>query len=158
MQDNIKNNNISDNNINLINKAVWINDNGINFYSDKADGGSVYDDNSGEKIFINTVRLKEEIEKEIEIDFLKLDVEGAEVEIIKDCENILYKVNRIFIEYHSFIKKAQELDVILSILKNNNFRYYLSTINSRKNPFINNKKSQNNMDYQTNIFAYRLNY
>jgi hypothetical protein len=97
------------------------------------------------------------LKKESHVDFIKMDIEGAELEVIKDCDGELNKVNNIFIEYHSFIKHQQELSVILGILEKNEFRYFIKPVSNRDQPFINRvNKFYPETDLQVNIFAYRL--
>ena len=104
--------------IEALNKAVWRETGKLEFGREGADGGSIYRrDNTVE---VESVRLKDLIEKEAEIDILKLDVEGAETEVICDCSEILGKINNIFIEYHAWNDREQELDNILKILSCNN--------------------------------------
>ena len=44
---------------------------------------------------------------------LKIDIEGAEFEVLDDCKNHLNNIENIFIEYHSSNKKPQQLHDIL---------------------------------------------
>ena len=88
--------------------------------------------------------------------FLKIDIEGAEIEVIKDCAENLDKVCNIFIEYHSFIGTRQLLDEILLILVDKNFRFFIKPVNDRIQPFINRtNKNYPQCDLQLNIFAYK---
>lgn len=149
---NIENNGIK--NVEIYNKAVWIHDNGIELTLEGADGSSIF--GSGSKAKVESMRLKTLLEKENSIDFLKMDIEGAEVQVIKDCENSLDKVANIFIEYHSFDGHKQELSELLSILTKNNFRYFIRPVNDRLHPFINKTdKNYPQFDLQINIFAYK---
>lgn len=138
--------------IEIINKAVWINNDEIEFSAEGADAGSIYGNKN--KIKIQSIRLKNLIESENEIDMLKIDIEGAESEVLKDCGNSLENVKNIFIEYHSFIKDQQALSSLLKILEENNFRYFIKQPMDRKIPFINKiNKNYPEMDLQLNIFA-----
>jgi FkbM family methyltransferase len=65
------------NDVEIINKAVWIDYNGVEFGRDGADGGSIY--LMSNKIKVDSIRLKDFLDDELEIDFLKIDIEGAEV-------------------------------------------------------------------------------
>lgn len=145
----------NENDVQVINKAVWINNNGIEISLEGADAASIFGDEN--KVKVNSVRLKDLIEAEEKVDMLKIDIEGAEINVIKDCREILNKVENIFIEFHSFINHKQELDVILQILTENNFRYFVKQPLDRDIPFIN-KTNKNNteMDLQLNIFAYKV--
>lgn len=138
-------------NVQLISKAVWINSEGISFLSDGADGGRIVNSNQNK---IESVRLKNILENESTVDFLKIDVEGAENIILDDCANSLGNVNNIFIEYHSFNKTKQDLHALLDILSKSGFRYYLQNEQIRQSPFLN-KNDGEIMDMQINIFGYR---
>ncbi len=106
---------------------------------------------------MDSLRLKDLIDNEEKINMLKIDIEGAEIDVIKDCKESLDKVENIFIEFHSFINKPQELDVILKILSENNFRYFIKQPVDRNIPFIiKTNKNYPEMDLQLNIFAYKI--
>jgi FkbM family methyltransferase len=141
--------------VQVINKAIWINNNGIEISLEGADAASMYGNKN--KVKVDSVRLKDLIETEEKIDMLKIDIEGAEVDVIKDCKESLGKVENIFIEFHSFINYKQELNVILQILTENNFRYFIKQPVDRNIPFINKtNKNYPEMDLQLNIFAYKI--
>ncbi len=150
LQSNLSKNGIND--VEIINKAVWIDDNGIDFGSEGADGGSINASNN--KIKIESLRLKDFLEKEEKIDLLKIDIEGAEYEVLIDCKDDLKNVQNIFVEYHSWNSATQKLSEILSIFETNGFRYYIEDISKRKHPFVNHNQDVN-MDLQLNIFGYR---
>lgn len=140
------------NGIEIIDRAVWINDKGIKFSSEGADGGSIY--GAKNKIIINSIRLKDYIEKEDKIDMLKIDIEGAEYDVLKDCKDCLSHVENLFVEYHSWNNAEQKLSEILEILEKNGFRYYIENLTKRNYPFVN-KTLSDNMDLQLNIFGFR---
>ena len=151
---NYLNNNIIKNkidNVQVINKAVWINNGDLEFASEGSDGGSVHS-LSGKKIKIKSIRLKEIIESYTSVDMLKMDIEGAEREVINDCKDVLHKVKNIFIEYHDFFNERQYLSRLTSILEENGFRYYISATHSKKKPMQPVPKRKG-MDLQLNIFA-----
>jgi FkbM family methyltransferase len=142
-------------NVSLTNKAVWIKEEKLEFNSEGADGGSIFGI-MDRKVEIDAVKLKDEINKEIHIDFLKLDIEGPEYKVLQDCDGSLDNVDNIFIEYHSFKDKEQELGKLLELLRKNSFRYFLDTIRKPKYPYINSDDSYNQMDLQVNIFAVKV--
>jgi FkbM family methyltransferase len=152
LKDNMAVNHISD--VEVINKAVWVDNKGIELSTDGADGASVF--GQGDKIRIESVRLKEYLEKEEVIHMLKMDIEGAETAVIADCQDSLQKVRNFFIEYHSFCDQKQGLTDILAVLTRNRFRYHIQPVETRKHPFVN-RTGRNNaqMDMQLNIFAYK---
>lgn len=150
LQQNIQRNHI--NNVIAHNKAVWINNDGIYFASDGADGGSI-NDNADMKL--ESIWLKEFIESFEMIDFLKIDIEGAENQVIVDCKDSLHNVQNIFIEYHQRQNASQNLGLLLDILRDSGFRIYLENITKCKSPFI---KRNNDFAFelQINVFAYRV--
>jgi FkbM family methyltransferase len=135
----------------MINKAVWKENTILSFESDGADGGKIADGENLNKV--EAVCILPYLKNEV--DLLKIDIEGAEVEVFESIKNDLSNVKRIFVEYHSFNKKSQKLDIILSILTENNFRYYIEHVGVKSNnPFIK-RNIYGNMDNQLNIFAYK---
>ena len=102
---------------------------------------------------VETVRLADYLTQKT--DMLKLDIEGAEYTVLKDCSHLLKHVENLFVEYHSYINKEQHLDDILHILKSNGFRYHLKESYSRKSPFTDRNLICENMEMAINIFAYR---
>jgi FkbM family methyltransferase len=153
----ILSNNLNSNkikNVEIIEKAVWKTNEGINISLEGSDGASIYFTENVVKV--PSIRLKELIEKETKIDLLKMDIEGAEYEVLIDCKDSLASVDNLFIEVHSFTKEQQRLSEIFTILEKNNFRYFVKPVNDRSTPFINHKnKSNPQMDLQLNIFAYK---
>lgn len=137
--------------VELLQNAVWINDEMLTFNSEGADGGSLVG-SFDNKQQVKALRLKNLLENDEEIDFLKMDIEGAESEVIKDCADSLGNVKNVFIEYHSFKNREQDLDEILRILRINGFRYFMETINKPANPFIQ-INNADPMDLQVNIFG-----
>jgi FkbM family methyltransferase len=153
LQQNMKQNNIDE--ITLLEKAAWINNDGIEFGREGADGGSVFHD--GEKIKVQTTRLKELLEKENYVDCLKMDIEGAETEVLEDCGNTLSRIKYLFVEYHSWSNQPQQLDRLLHLLSSNGFRYYIHSIGKMINqPFLNNGITDP-MDIQLDIHAINTN-
>ncbi len=150
-QKNMKDNNILD--IEVFDKAVWHSSGKVRFGVDGADGGAI-DQTDGAIIQVETIRLGEWLAKEEQVDLLKIDIEGAEYEVILDCRDALKKVRNLFIEYHSRSHREQKLDQILALLTRIGFRYYLQNVDTRKYPFVN-RGRELKMDLQVNIFAYR---
>ncbi|MGE5363775.1 MAG: FkbM family methyltransferase [Bacteroidota bacterium] len=153
LEENLKNNGAAGTEI--ICKAVWINNDGIDIAIEGADGASIYSDKF-RKERVPSVRLKELLESETAVDMLKMDIEGAESEVLLDCGQELAKVKNIFIEYHSFTGRPQRLDEILSLLSQNGFRYFMKQAQHRDQPLVNRTdKNFPDLDLLLNIFAYR---
>lgn len=156
LQNNLIRNKI-DRNISIINKAVWINENGVSFYPDGADGGSIMHYNSNNKkecIKIKSARLKDFLALEKEIDMLKMDIEGAELEVLMDCKNELYKVKNIFIEFHSLTDKFLGLSSILKLLEGSYIKYFLIPVD-RSQSFFTSCEKASEFNLQINIVGKR---
>ncbi len=139
------------NNVQIIPKAVWINEGMVDFGSEGADSGSLFFTTNRSKI--ESTRLRDWLANEARVDFLKLDIEGAESAVIQDCDETLSRVKYLFIEYHSFPNTAQELDKILHTLTKNNFRYAVNTVYSPGNTFNTKISQYRSMDLILNIYA-----
>jgi FkbM family methyltransferase len=137
-------------NVNVIPKAVWKDNDGVDFGTGMADAGSIF---SGvNKTKVESVRLRDLIAKENKIDFLKIDIEGAEIEVLKDCSRVLSNVKFLFVEYHGWKNFSMKLSELLLVLENNGFRYFIDSISELKIPFSE-KNKIGNADLQLNIFA-----
>lgn len=147
--------NIGENGVNgieMYNLAVWTHDGTVEFCQDGADGGSILPV-SNHKILVRSIRLKDVIRKKGHVDMLKIDIEGAEVQVLHDCEPELKRVHNIFVEYHSMIKGTQNLDELLALFKENGFRYYLKELATNDSPLV--RSADSRMDMQVNIYATR---
>lgn len=141
-------------NVELHQKAVWNSETVLEFTSDHGMGGSVANTFSNQQaVKVHTVRLADFLQEKV--DFLKLDIEGAEYIVLKDCEPLLKNVEKLFVEYHSFINQEQKLEEILDMLKRAGFRYHLKQSFSQSRPFIDKVLACENMDMAITIFAYR---
>lgn len=139
-------------NVTFHQKAVWMDDKEISFVSDGSVGGHIGEVKPGESNSIPAVRLKSFLDKKV--DFLKLDIEGAEFEVLQDCADKLCNVENIFVEYHSCHEKEQMIGELLIILKNAGFKVYIKEAwENMKLPFI--EKKGPFYDLQLNIFGYR---
>jgi len=139
--------------VQLVKKGLWNEERQIGFMSEGADGGLISNSQILGNTIINVVSLKGYLYKKV--DFLKMDIEGAETVVLQNIESKLYFVDRIFIEYHSFVGEAQTLDVIINILTKAGFRLHINAPGlSSKQPFIA-RSEYNNMDMQLNIYAFK---
>ncbi|MDO8477676.1 MAG: FkbM family methyltransferase [Candidatus Rokubacteria bacterium] len=141
--------------VQLINKALWKEDTVLEFCIEGADAGRIPredDRRQPKKIRVPTVRLRQYLTDPV--DLLKLDIEGAETEVLLDCADLLKNVSSLFVEYHSFLHEEQRLDVVFQLLRTAGFRIYVQTVTCPSQPFI--KISDHlGMDLQLNIFGTR---
>lgn len=136
------------------NRAVWDEDTELVFYAGNSMSSSLIFDvgEKGTPVRVKTIRLKEFLQQPV--DLLKIDIEGAEVQVIKDIRDDLNLVERVFIEYHSIVGKEQALGELLDILTKAGFRYYIQHAKDyAKRPFTG--LAQEGFDLQLNIFAMR---
>lgn len=138
--------------VELIPKALWSSETTLNFSSEGADAGRIPEAAGGENLVtVLTDKLSNYVNERV--DLLKIDIEGAEYEVLKECRHQLEKIDRIFIEYHSFLNQEQSLPEILAILKAAGFRLYLSTPGVFSPSPFNTIRSYLGMDLQVNIFG-----
>jgi FkbM family methyltransferase len=153
LQDNLDKNMVK--NVNVIPKAVWINNDGVEFGSDGADGGSVF--NSTNKNIVSSIRLKDVLDSAGIIDMLKMDIEGAEIEVINDCSGSLKNVRYLFVEFHGWKGFPQRLDEVCQVMKSNGFRYFIEPLTKIEHPFSAKGKITYS-DLQLNIYAENTDY
>lgn len=146
-------NNIKSDHVKIYNRAVWNKDTKLKFYSEGADGGRIKKD-GGNSINIEAVDVVDILKKHEIIDFLKIDIEGAERMIVPAMKNQLKKVKKIFIEYHSEKNQPQCLAEIIGILSETGFRIYVHQEFVSKQPL---KYISYNADFdlQLEIFGVR---
>lgn len=60
------------------------------------------------------------------IDFMKMNIEGAEWEVLSDCEPVIRQVRELNIEYHRLPGVPCTLHPILDLLHRNRFQYVVS--------------------------------
>lgn len=142
--------------VQLINKGLWKKETSLSFLAEGTLGGRVIDSSTGsirpDIISIDTVRLKDYLYEEV--DFLKIDIEGAEYEVLLDCADSLKNVHFLFVEYHSTANESQKLHEILSIISRSGFRYYIrEAAQNVSHPFV--ERNRNWFDLQLNIFCFR---
>jgi FkbM family methyltransferase len=140
--------------VELVRKAVWTDDGGVDFGRDGADGASIFAQTP--KTRVPSVRLRDRLLAEERIELLKIDIEGAEAFVLPDCRGALGHVQNMFVEYHAYPDQPQNLGEILEILRESGFRYYLNSAVDRPSPLVNRRYRGNDaMDVQLNVFGYR---
>jgi FkbM family methyltransferase len=143
-------------NVQLHKKAVWNKEEVLEFYTDNGMGARVgysYENQAPKKV--QSVRLKDFLNERI--DFLKIDIEGAEYAVLSDCRDMLRQANNIFFEYHSHHSDQQKLHEMLLMLQQNGFRYYIKESSTRERPFVEEGLICEVYDMAINIFGYHAN-
>ncbi len=120
--------------VRVFNKALSAKKGKINFYTDKENPGALGMSTIKEKARLNTKqevecdKLSSYIEKQV--DFLKMDIEGAENTVIEELgkKGKLKKIKQGVIEYHHHLKpKENNIGKMLGLFEKNNFGYQVST-------------------------------
>lgn len=141
--------------VKLYQQAIWDSDTEIEFHVEGGCSGRIPKPGDVDNIVkIKTKKLKTLLYQNV--DFLKMDIEGAEYRVLLDCNEKLLNVKNIFIEYHSHVKEKQTLHEILDILSANGFRYHIHEAYTNSKPYID-RELMLGMDLQLNIFGYRNN-
>lgn len=153
LKDNMKRFNIK--NVSLENVAVWIEDGELSFASEGSVGGKITKNSKANSV-VKSVDLKKYISNE-PIFFLKMDIEGAEYEVLKDCKSYLRNVENLFIEFHVNEHEENHLDEILKWIKDAGFQYYIREAwNNMTYPFTKKLNNIHGYQMQLNIFCYRI--
>ena len=143
------------NDVRTINMGLWDSEKTLQFISEGADAGRIVTKNTKKSnTSVKVISLKSFIKNKT-VDLLKIDIEGSEDVVIRDIKDLLCNVDRIFIEYHSFINKKQTLNEIINILTETNFRIYINQEGVQSNqPFVKINDYQS-MDLQLNIYGFK---
>ncbi len=118
--------------VEVVPAAVWIEDGSIEFCCEGADSGTVgalaYG-MSGKRVQVPSVRLKDILAKE-PIDLLKLDIEGGEETVLKDCADALQNVRAGLLDLHEFDPSHRCTAGVQEILDSAGFVWSLDDLSS----------------------------
>lgn len=129
------------------------------FVSEGADAGHLQPATGGpqdappdQPNLVKTVPLGDYLDAPVSL--LKVDIEGAEVDVLVSVADRLTHVERIFVEWHSYAGQAQRLHELLGVLVNSGFRIHCQPEFYSPAPFLS-LRGDNAMDNRLNIFAIR---
>ncbi|MBV2165716.1 FkbM family methyltransferase [Chryseobacterium sp. HSC-36S06] len=146
---------LKNSNIQVLEKAVWHEDTPLTFYSQGGLSGSLVTDfgKGNNTINVEAIDLRKYLETKV--DFLKIDIEGAENELFFHLGDHLQNVEYLFLEYHSVKNEEQMLGEILNLIKKAGFEYYIKMASDLiQYPFMK-SEPKNSFNVQMNIFCYR---
>lgn len=129
--ENVKLNNLQD--VRSFNLAVSNSNESVKLYLNDDESGHSIFSQSSQSTMVNSISLKKVFDDNHlkHCDFLKLDCEGAEYEIIKTIPlDYLKKINKIIIEYHSADINPDLFSDLQKKLTNNNFKIDIKPSNS----------------------------
>ena len=96
------------------------------------DGGALASCPGTNMIRVRTVCLSSYLTEPV--DFLKLNIEGAELDVIREAGDTLRNVRRLAIEYHGFPELGERLGELLSRLAAARFRCVVHAFDAATNP------------------------
>lgn len=141
----------------LVNKAVWKHNGTITFHAEGTLGGSIIENENRKEKVIEAPCIDLTTFLKRQVDFLKIDIEGAELEVLNHCKDHLHLVENMFVEFHGFKNKPQELNKLLEIISSSGFRYYIKeSFPNLRFPFIEKTPKDNAYDILLNVFCYRV--
>ncbi len=129
LSENITSNNLQ--NIKYFNSAVSNSNSPVKLYLNKDAAGHSMFSKSSQSITVNSISLKQIFDDNhvSHCDFLKLDCEGSEYEIIKNLPlEYFQKINKMIIEYHMADTHPELLDELMEILKSQNYKLEIKTL------------------------------
>lgn len=154
LQENVRNFNLL--NVTLHQKAVWKEESELTFHSDGGMGGSIdHIYNTTDQIItkVHAVPLADWLTDKV--DFLKIDIEGSEYEVLKSCQKLLGNASHIFFEYHNDINKPQTIHLLLAMIEKAGFRYHLKESATRIRPFVDDTLICERFDMAITVFCYK---
>jgi len=116
LRDNLARNGAGD--VEVVAKAVWVAGGTVRFVAEGADSGAIAGLSpgiDGPSVAVPAERLRDRLVRE-PVDLLKLDVEGAELDLLADCAGVLDRVSAIHVEVHDFTPARRLLPAVLELL------------------------------------------
>jgi FkbM family methyltransferase len=142
--------------VTLENAAVWNREGQNTFLAKGGDGGHMAEFSNmataAPTRTVSCVRLRRFLSEKC--DLLKIDIEGAEVNVLRDCADSLEQVSRIFVEHHSFVGRHQHLGETLLILEKAGFRIHAHVEVPSPSPF-HELLRYNEKDLRLALFCFR---
>jgi FkbM family methyltransferase len=137
-------------------EAVWVEDTILKFVSDGSMSSKIETGSNAQTVDVSASRLKGYLNRKV--DFLKIDIEGAEFSVMMDIEDELKLVNNLFLEYHGTFEQNKELTQLIELITKCGFHYYIKEATGiYETPFARMKNPVISYDVQLNIFCFRLN-
>ena len=150
---NLETNNLQD--IQIRKEAVWKEDTKLNFSNDANMASKIEMLDAKNSNIVDAISLDKFIDRKV--DFLKMDIEGAEYEVMKSIKEKLNLIENMFIEYHGRFEQINELLEILEMIKKGGLKFYIKEATSvYDKPFLR-TGTPNGYDIQLNIFCFRTN-
>jgi FkbM family methyltransferase len=125
---NLERNGCSD--VEVIEGAVWTSDGIVEFFREGADSGTILDfaaGLSGSRASVPSVRLRRILENG-PVDLLKLDIEGGEEAVLRDCRDGLRNVQALVLDLHEFDPRRRSSAAVFELLSEAGFAFSLDDL------------------------------
>src|SRR5207249_9703948 len=110
--------------VELVPKALWGSETVLSFQPEGSLAGRICEGKqAGVGKAVETRRLRDYLQRPVAL--LKLDIEGAETEVLRDCADLLTNAEHIFVEHHSFLDRPQDLHIVINLLQQAGFRLFI---------------------------------
>ena len=140
-------------NVHLHQQAVWKEETALSFKSIGSLGSAITLEGGADTYSVNAVKLSNYITTGVAL--LKMDIEGAEYQVLKEIDSKLPLVERLFIEYHSSFAEEHKLLEILGMMHRHGFSFYIKEgLDVYSTPFSRDA-AIHPYDIQLNIFCFR---
>jgi FkbM family methyltransferase len=136
--------------VTVMDAALWSSAGTMEFKSEGSWAGRLCQPGDPCTYLVRTARLRDYLDRPV--DLVKLDIEGAENDVLFDSFDRLHYVKHLFVEHHSFAGQKQKLAEVLSLLGDLGFRVFIQGYRE-KHPFLREEKAANEIDLVLNIFA-----
>jgi FkbM family methyltransferase len=144
--------------VELVNAAVSTSDAPVSFVSDGKDTGRIAVASVDAQKSVETVagvRLADVLAMH-DVDLLKVDIEGAEVDVLLDCRDVLHKCHAVCAEYHSFPGTPQRLGELLTMFEELGFRAQVMHVAHNGSPLVPEQRMNIcGMDVQLHLYFYK---
>lgn len=143
------------NNVTIHTKAVWTKDTILSFDKKGSEGSHISEAGNSKVQAIDFANFLASFQY---IDFLKMDIEGAEWDVVLHIANQLPKIQHFFLEYHGKNNETHKLQTLLSLVEKAGFKVYLKmAADQLDQPFMQQSTAftGNPYDVQLNIFCYK---
>lgn len=141
-------------NVKTVQAALSKEDGQQTFMATGSDSGSLVAAARGDVVTVPTRRLSPYVDEPVSL--LKLNVEGAEADVIAELGSRLTAIDQILIEYHGFAELPQSLHTILASLHEAGHTYVVSHFNDTNRACVPPLRVTENYRYFLLIYSRRL--
>ena len=123
LKSNLETNGASD--VDCTHAALWTSNGTLAFQCEGSDSGMIGDlpgAIAGRSTAVPSLRLRDVLASE-RVDLLKLDIEGAEDAVLRDCADVLLNVKALIVDLHEFDPGRRQAPRVLELLSMMGFAY-----------------------------------